>query len=132
MSDKVRSIWFPVMRAEFHLRSRDVVVETLVTWSVHTQSVTSPWEKEDEHESMQKEHTLVVHARSPDCCYRHRFSNLVTLDPQDYPVERVGWWSSAKSQKRVSLRSKARLLGKLALPRCENYTPWFNIISLPA
>jgi hypothetical protein len=33
VSDEVRSIRFPVMSAEFHLRSRDIVVEALVTWS---------------------------------------------------------------------------------------------------
>jgi hypothetical protein len=38
MGDEVRSTRFPVMGAEFHLRSRNVVVQALITWSGDVQS----------------------------------------------------------------------------------------------
>lgn len=106
-------------------------METLVTWSGDIRSVIKK-SGQHEHESMQKQHTLVVHAKLPNRYCQYRFLNLATLGPQDYLVEYVGRSFLAKSQRQVSLLSKARLLGKLAQPPCENYTPCFDIISLPA
>jgi len=42
MGDKIRSIWFPVMGTKFHLGSRDVIVEALVTWTRYIQSAITP------------------------------------------------------------------------------------------
>jgi hypothetical protein len=38
VGDEIRGVRLPVMGAELHLRSRDVVVKALITWSGHIQS----------------------------------------------------------------------------------------------